>query len=67
MECLLKKLQSPGSNNNNNNNNNNNINNLEESYIQKKAKHEPSSWAMCRRCSFDKKENKLNYYRGTDV
>ena len=65
LECLFKKLQSPGSRSNNNNNNNNN--NLEESYIQKKAKHEPSGWAMCRRCSFDKKENKLNYYRGTDV
>ena len=62
LECLFKKLQSPGNNNNNNNNNN-----LEESYIQKKAKHEPSGWAMCGRCSFDKKENKLNYYRGTDV
>ena len=28
--------------------------------------HEPSAWAMFTRCSFDKKENKLNYYRGKD-
>ena len=33
---------------------------------EKKAKHEPSGWAMFRRCSFDKKENKLNCYRGKD-
>ena len=33
---------------------------------KKKARHEPSSWAMFTRCSFDKKENKLNYYRGKD-
>ena len=59
LECLLKKEQSHGDNNNNDNNNN-----LEESYTQKKAKHEPSGWAMFARCSFDKKENKLNYYRG---
>ena len=57
LECLLKKEQSHDNNNNNN---------LEESYTQKKAKHEPSGWAMFTRCSFDKKENKLNYYRGKD-
>ena len=38
-------------------------NNPGKSYTVKKAKHEPSGWAMFTRCSFDKKENKLNYYR----
>ena len=33
---------------------------------RKKARHEPSGWAMFTRCSFDKKENKLNYYKGKD-
>ena len=59
-------------NNNDNNNNNNNIknnnsnnnNNLEKSYTEKKTRHEPFGWAMFTKCSFDKKENKLNYYRG---
>ena len=60
----MKKEQS-GDNNNNNKNNNNN-NNAEESYTEKKATHEPFGWAMFTRCSFDKKENKLNYYRGKD-
>ena len=32
----------------------------------KKPIHEPSGWAMFTSCSFDKKENKLNYYRGKD-
>ena len=32
----------------------------------KKAKHEPSVWAMFIKCSFDEKENKLDYYRGKD-
>ena len=36
-------------------------NNPGKSYIEKRAKHEPSGWAMFTRCSFDKKENKLNY------
>ena len=53
LECLLKKEQSCQ-------------NNPEKSYTEKKAKHEPSGWAMFTRCSFDKKENKLNYYRGKD-
>ena len=53
LECLLKKKQSCE-------------NNPEKSYTEKKARHEPSGWAMFRRCSFDKKENKLNYYRGKD-
>ena len=33
---------------------------------REKAKHEPSGWAMFTRRSFDKKENKLDYYRGKD-
>ena len=32
----------------------------------KKAKHEPSGWATFIKCSFDEKENKLDYYRGKD-
>ena len=60
-ECLLKKEQSRENNNNNNNNNN-----LEKSYTEKKARNEPSGWSMFTRSSFDKKENKLNYYRGKD-
>ena len=61
LECLLKKEQ-PRQNNNNNNNNNN----LEKSYTEKKAKYEPSSWAIFRKFSFDEKENKHDYYRGKD-
>ena len=37
----------------------------EKSYTEKKARHEPSDWAMFTRCSFDEKK-KLNYYRGKD-
>ena len=51
LECLLKKEQSCQ-------------NNPEQSYTEKKAKYEPSGWVMFTRCSFDKKGNKLNYYRG---
>ena len=51
LECLLKKLQSSQ-------------NNPKKSYTEKKARDEPSGWAMFTRCSFDKKENKLNYYKG---
>ena len=43
-----------------------NQSNPEKSYTEKKARHEPSGWSMFIRCSFDKKENKLNYYRGKD-
>ena len=53
LECLLKKEQSGQ-------------NNPEKSYTEKKAKHEPSGWAMFTKCSFDEKENKLDYYRGRD-
>ena len=41
-------------------------NNPKKSYPEKKAKHEPSGWAMFTKCSFDKAENKLDYYRGRD-
>ena len=51
LECLLKKEQSRQ-------------NNPEKSCTERKAIHEPSGWAMFRSCSFDEKENKLNYYRG---
>ena len=53
LECLLKKVQSSQ-------------NSPEKSYTEKKARHEPSGWLMFIRCSFDKNENKLNYYRGRD-
>ena len=53
LECLLKKQSRQN-------------NNLEKSYTEKNAKHEPSDWAMFTRCSFDEKGNKLNYYRGKD-
>ena len=38
-------------------------NNTKKSYTKKKARHEPSGWALFTRCSFDEKENTLNYYR----
>ena len=41
-------------------------NNPEKSYTEKKVVHEPSGWAMFRKCSFDKAQNKLDYYRGRD-
>ena len=53
LECLLKKEQSCQ-------------NNPEKSDTEKKARHELSGWAMFTRRSFDKKENKLNYYREKD-
>ena len=53
LECSLKKLQYCQ-------------NKPKKSYTEKKDKHEPSDWAMFTRCSFNKKENKLNYYRGKD-
>ena len=48
-----------------NNNTNNKANNLKKSYTEKKAKHEPSGWAIFTKCSFDEKENKLDYCRRT--
>ena len=65
-ESLSKKEQSHNNDNNDNNSNNSNNNSIEESYTEKKARHEPSGWSIFTRCSFDKKENKLNYYRGKD-
>ena len=53
LQCLLKKEQSCQ-------------NNPEQFYTEKKAKHDPSGWARVTKCSFDEKENKLNYYRGRD-
>ena len=53
LECLLKKEQSCQ-------------NNPEKLYTEKKARHEPSGWPMFTKCSFDKTENKLDYYRGKD-
>ena len=51
LECLLKKEQSCQ-------------NNSKKSYPEKKARHESSGWAIFTRCSFDKKENNVNFYRG---
>ena len=48
LECLLKKKQL-------------NQNNTKKLYIEKKARHKPSGWAMLTKCSFDEKENKLDY------
>ena len=53
LDCLLKKEQSCQ-------------NNPEKFYTERKATHEPSGWALFTRCSFDKKENKLNYYKRKD-
>ena len=41
--------------------------NPEKSYTEKKAKLEPSGWAMFTRCSLNEKEKKLNYYRRKDT
>ena len=51
-ECLLKEREQSRENN------------LEKSYTDKKAAHEPSGWAMFAKCSFDKAKHKLDYYRG---
>ena len=53
VECLLKKEQSCQ-------------NNAEKSYTERKAKHEPSPWAMFTKCSFDEIENKFDYKRRID-
>ena len=50
-ECLLKKY---------------NIVKTTPENLTQKSKHEPSGWTMFTTYSFDKKENKLNYYRGKD-
>ena len=49
LECLLKKEQFHQNNN------------VEEPYTEKNAKYEPSGWALFKKCSFDEKENKLDY------
>ena len=53
LECILKKVQSCQ-------------NNPEKSYTEKIARHEPSGWSIFKKCSFNKKEDKLNSYRGRD-
>ena len=42
------------------------LKNLEKSYTEKIARHEPSGWSMFIRSSFDEKENRLDCYRGKD-
>ena len=41
-------------------------NNLEKSYAERKAKHEPSSYALSLICSFDSANNRDYLYRGKD-
>ena len=53
LECMFKKVQSSQ-------------NNPEKSYTETKARHERSGCSMSIICSFGKKENKSNYYRGKD-
>ena len=53
LECLLIKEQSCQ-------------NNPNESYTERKAKHEPSGYSLNLVSSFDSKENKHNVYRGRD-
>ena len=53
LECLLKKEQSCQ-------------NNPEKLCTNKKAKHDPSGWAMFTKGSFDAAENKFGFYRGRD-
>ena len=53
LECLLIKEQSCQ-------------NNPNESYTERKAKHEPSGYALSLICPFDKTKNKYNVYRGKD-
>ena len=53
LKCLLLKMVS-GQNDFNN------------SYTERKTKHELYGWAMFTRCSFDATKNKLDYYRGLD-
>ena len=53
LECIFKKVQSCQ-------------NNPKKFYTEKIARHEPSGWSMFKKCSFNKKENKLDHYRGKD-
>ena len=52
-ECILKKVQSCQ-------------NNPEKSYTEKIARHKLSGWSLFLNSSFERKEKKLNYYRGKD-
>ena len=38
-------------------------NNPKNSHTERKAKYEPSGWAMFTKCSFDVTKNKLHCYR----
>ena len=53
LECLLETMHSCQ-------------NNLENSYTERKAKHEPLGWEIFTKCSFDEIKNKCSYYRGRD-
>ena len=53
LQCLIKKEQSWQIN-------------LENSYTERKAEHEPSGWAMFTKCSFDEIENRFDYSRERD-
>ena len=53
LECLRLKMHSCQ-------------NHPEKSYIEKKARHKPSGWALFTKCSSDARKNKLNYYKGID-
>ena len=53
LECLLEKISTC-------------YNNLEESSTTEINKHTPSGYSLFTHCSFDKKKNKLDYYRGED-
>ena len=53
IECIFKKVQSSQKQ-------------PRKILYRKKAKHESSGWSMLIRCSFDRKENKVNYHRGKD-
>ena len=54
LEYLLKKEESHQNNN------------LKESYTKRKAKYEPSGWAMFTKCSVFEKEKNPDYYREKD-
>ena len=41
-------------------------NNLEKSYTERKAKHEPSGYSLSLICSFDATKNRHYFYRGKD-
>ena len=53
LECLLLKQQSCQ-------------NNPNESYTERKAIHEPWGYSLDLVCSFDSKEDKESFYRGSD-